>query len=279
MGSSFNRLLLHRLSELYALDHHVEQCNFTPHGEQQKSVTIYKMNDSKFAEINLRRIDVEKLRHFHLSRLTHEEMQEWEEKKIKYSFNNYRANPNNSQQNGLANPNGNGTEHDAPAQFAEDDEGQKPVRMLLKKDNPKAFVNGNKSMNNALDNTNVQNVNNLDMKQEKYDKMKAKLFSAQAQNQQPNEQNDEEKVSVHSIAEEREGQTSKLCKKEIAAPDKEKNEKSKTVQKMEQTEGQRNEASKDKKENVKESAVKSNLNQIKKKCKGWSLVKPKRTTT
>merc|ERR1712176_340299 len=124
---------------------------------------------------------------------------------------------------------------------------------------------------------NAQNVNNLDMKQEKYDKMKAKLFSAQAQNQQQNEQNDEEKVSVHSIAEEREGQTPK--QKEIAAPNTEKNEKSKSAAaKMEQTEGQRNEASKDKKENNKESAVKSNLNQIKKKCKGWSLVKPKRTT-
>merc|ERR1712190_504561 len=159
---------------------------------------------------------------------------------------------------------------DAPAQFAEDDEGQKPVRMLLKKDNPKTFVNCIKSMNNSLDHTNAQNVNNLDIKQEKYDKMKAKLFSAQAQNQQQNEQNDEEKVSVHSIAEEREGQTPK--QKEIKTEE----SKSKPNEKSEQTEGQRNEASKDKKENqnAKESAVKSNLNQRKKKVKGWSLVKP-----
>merc|ERR1712190_620402 len=100
--------------------------------------------------------------------------------------------------------------------------------------------------------------------------MKAKLFSAQAQNQQQNGQNDEEKVSVHSIAEEREGQTPK--QKEIKTEE----SKSKPNEKSEQTEGQRNEASKDKKENqnAKESAVKSNLNQRKKKVKGWSLVKP-----
>ena len=65
-------------------------------------------------------------------------MQEWEEKKSRYSnlnFSHYRYNQQNGGGANLQQNNMNEIEQDSPPRFEEDEGQQQPVRMLLKKDN------------------------------------------------------------------------------------------------------------------------------------------------
>merc|ERR1712087_142741 len=186
-------------------DHHVEHVPMPQNvhsmfaQDESKAVTIYKMMDSKFADIHLRDINVSALRHFHLNRLNDSERQEWEEKKAKFgnlNHSQYRY----QQQNGAKNQNE--MEQDVPSCFDEDEGQQQPVRMLLKKDN----MNGQNSKNgktkqNKSNNNNGKKIN-LDQKQQKYDKMKEQIFKKKENDENENDDDDElkEESMVEAIA-------------------------------------------------------------------------------
>merc|ERR1712204_145096 len=104
------------------------------------------------------------------------------------------------------------------AQFEEDEGQSAPVRMLLKKESNKAtFVQNNNSLHAAvMNNNNVQNVNNLDIKQEKYDKMKEKLFAQEKKSSEiegKSEENINSEQKNEAILEQQEGQKIEVKKK------------------------------------------------------------------
>merc|ERR1712190_493342 len=95
------------------------------------------------------------------------EMEEWEEKKARYSNNNYAAYR-------YQNASPSEIEDASPSQFVEDEGQQQPVRMLLKnKDNLNGMASNNRQkLQNAKSGKNVS----MDVKLEQYDKMKEKIF-------------------------------------------------------------------------------------------------------
>merc|ERR1712113_534633 len=194
-------------------------------GDQNKAVTIYKMENTRFADIQLSQIDIRKLTEFHVQRLTDSEREEWEEKKSKYSsfgqhhgnnghhgnihnghnHNNYNhSNGNNraryqkkakqpnhgNRDKSLSSPRDqqqvnqpmmnqpaiiDAVRNDEP-QFDENEGQQQPVRMLLKNKGNRGNVFGQQFGGNQNVSNNVKKVN-LENKQEKYNKMKEKIFS------------------------------------------------------------------------------------------------------
>eukprot|EP01083_Nonionella_stella_P188865 697172_1 len=332
--SSFNRLLLHRLAETFKLDHQVEYVGnprdmdknnhrINRSDDQNKSVTIYKLENTRFADIQLCQIDVKKLTEFHQQRLTDTEREEWEEKKSKYSMsfnanhhlqsnghihNRDNNNPHmsremnrfqqqqqqsryrkkNEQNDGIPSHedasicNNNDDDDDSP-QFDENEGQQPPVRMLLKKENEKAhatYPNNMYSKSNKASKSNLK----LENKQEKYNKMKEKIFSKSEEMKQDQAACNEEK-SVGAIAEEGRGEEGQPrydsfeeCKKDMKMCEHNKpNDLDQMNDCEQQKEGQLSTTSNDCDGTEKDAATKDDIKKKFGKKGGWVLVKEKRT--
>jgi len=112
--SSFNRLLIHRLAEMFKLDHivhvihdrqdrdrdvdrEVHRINRSFKGkleEDDKAVSIYKTEQTHFAPFQMCRIDVNKLAKYHANSMTEVEKQEWAEKRSRFDPSRHHQHAN-----------------------------------------------------------------------------------------------------------------------------------------------------------------------------------------